>query len=56
MSGLTAKEIIELRIKTLEPVLMTASKHGLTKEEAFAVAEQAWAFVTKKLNKDLSSE
>lgn len=49
MSGLTQKEIIELRLETLKPVLMTASKHGLTKDEAFDVAERAWKFVTKPI-------
>ena len=49
--GLTAKEICELRLKCIEPILQTASKVGIEKLECISIAEKVWEFVIKPLGK-----
>ncbi len=47
MFGLTNKEYIQLRQKTLEPFVATASKAGIEQDTILRKAELAWEFATK---------
>lgn len=47
--NLTHKEIVELRLKALEPIIMTASKHGLEKSHVVELAEASWTYAIKPL-------
>jgi hypothetical protein len=49
-AGLTAKEVCEIRLKCIEPVIQTASKAGLEKDACTEIAEKVWEFVVKPLN------
>ena len=49
MYGLTPKEIIQLRTKTLEPFIAVASKTGIEQDVVFKKAEKAWEFAIKPL-------
>ena len=48
--SLTAKEIIELRLKCLEPFVLTASKHGIDKDDVIQHAEKAWSYAIRTLS------
>ena len=52
MYGLSPKEIIELRIKCLEPYVAIASKHGIERDEVIQKAEVAWTYAIKPLTED----
>lgn len=54
--NLTHKEIVELRIKCLEPIIMTASKHGLEKSQVIALAEEAWTYAIKPISEKKESD
>lgn len=58
VEGLTAKEIVELRIKCLEPFVAIASKHQIEQDVVLKRAEQAWAYATAPLtqNKKATTE
>ena len=43
-------EICQLRIKCLEPFIITASRHGLEKGEVFELGERAWKFCVAGLS------
>lgn len=47
--NLTDKEIIELRIKCLEPYISVASKHGLESNLVIEKAEIAWKYAIEPL-------
>lgn len=49
LGNLTDKEICELRIKLLEPLIHSSSKHGIEKCEILAIAEKYWEFATKPI-------
>lgn len=50
LSGLSKKEICELRIKCLEMFVPIASKTGIEEGIVFLSAEKAWVFVTAPLD------
>jgi hypothetical protein len=52
IKGLTPKEIVELRIKLLEPIILTCSKFGFEKHQALEIAEQAWKYAVKPIDED----
>ena len=54
--NLTPKETIELRIKTLEPFVLTASKHGIEKNDVIQHAEKAWQWIIKTLSETGQTE
>ena len=47
--NLTDKEIVELRIKCLEPFVAVASKHDMDKMLLVNYAEKAWEYATSTL-------
>jgi len=49
---MTDKEIIQLRLKCLEPFVATASKAGIEQDTVIRKAEVAWEYATKTLVKD----
>lgn len=51
INGLTPKEIVELRIKCLEPFVATGSKVGLEKMQVIECAEAAWQYAIKPIEK-----
>lgn len=53
---MTDKDIILLRMKCLEPFVMTASKLSLEKGLLFDLGEQAWAFANKPLDKTVEEK
>ena len=52
MFGLTPKEIIELRLKCLEPYVITASKAGIEQNTVLKNAEKAWQYAIQPLIED----
>jgi len=42
-------DIINSRIKILEPLIQTASKHSLEKDAILPIAEKFWEFATKPI-------
>lgn len=50
MLGLTNKEIIELRLKCLEPFVIIASKANIEQDVVIRKAELAWEYATKGLS------
>jgi len=51
--NLTHKEIIELRLKCLEPYIATASKVNIDQDTVLKKAELAWSYAIKPLTDDL---
>ena len=49
---MTDKEIIQLRLKCLEPFVVVASKAGIEQDTVIKKAEVAWEYATKTLVKD----
>ena len=49
--SLTEKETMELRIKCVEPFIITGSKAGLSSKEIFSQGEELWKFATATLEK-----
>ena len=49
-NDLTAKEIVELRLKCLEPIYATASRNTLEKSEVVKLGSDAWAFAIEPLD------
>ena len=49
MDRLTPKEIIQLRLKCLEPFVTVASKAGIEQSVVIKKAEEAWEFATKPI-------
>lgn len=49
LGKLSDKEIVELRTKILEPLILAASKHGLEKGEVIKIAEAHWEFAIKPI-------
>lgn len=56
LSGLSKKEICELRIKCLEMFVPIASKTGIEDGIVFLSAEKAWVFVTALLEETPSEQ
>ncbi len=46
---LTSKEIIQLRLKCLEPFIATASKTGIEQDVVLRKAENAWKFAIEPI-------
>ena len=46
---MTDKEIIQLRLKCLEPYVTVASKAGIEQDTVLRKAEKAWEFAIKPL-------
>ena len=49
---LSDKEIVELRIKCLEPYVAVASKHGIEQDTVIKKAEVAWNYAIEPLLKN----
>ena len=49
MYGLTTKELCDLRLKCLEPYILTASKWGIEQGICIEAAEKSFEFVVKPL-------
>lgn len=47
--NLTDKEVVELRIKCLEPFVTVASKHGIEQDLVIQKAERAWEYAIEPL-------
>ena len=45
--GVTNKELIELRIRSDESIIMTSSRVGIEKENVFDICEKHWQSVLK---------
>ncbi|MFA5499484.1 MAG: hypothetical protein WC404_00215 [Candidatus Omnitrophota bacterium] len=56
LNDLSAKEIVELRLKCLEPIYLTASRHSMEKDEVIEFGEKAWTFAVKLLGKESKSK
>lgn len=52
INDLSAKDIVQLRLKCLEPIIMTASKAGLDKDQAIQIARRAWDYAIETLEKE----
>lgn len=52
MYGLTPKELAELRLKCLEPFVVTGSKLGIEQDQVFRSAEKAFEFMVEPLKED----
>lgn len=50
IEGLTPKDIVELRLKCLEPFVITGSKTGIEQGIVFESAKKAWNFVIEPLS------
>ena len=56
MDGLTPKEIIQLRLKCLEPFVTVASKAGIEQSVVIKKAEEAWEFAIRPITGSLNKE
>jgi hypothetical protein len=52
MYGLTNKEVIELRLKCLEPFVAVASKTGIEQSVVIRKADEAWEYAVRPLRVD----
>lgn len=47
--GMNERDIIQLRLKCLEPFIATASKAGIEQDTVLKHAENAWKFATEPI-------
>jgi hypothetical protein len=50
--GMTKKEVIQLRLKCLEPFIVIAAKTSIEQDVVIKKAEVAWKYAIKPLEKD----
>lgn len=50
LSGISNKEIVQLRLKCLEPFVHVASKANIEQATVIKIAEKAWEFATKGID------